>query len=142
MDLSQWQLATTSRARGRPVIHLVSLELSKAQWAFRRLPARAQRCINDGRRCFLDVPISFSVSMVMPRKSSLASFVLACLRNPLCLSITRYLPVVCRASSSGFDVWFSASGLNVLYDVRCVFFFVVPRPPDPFDYPQHRQVHN
>ena len=37
MDLSQWQLATTSKARRRPVIHLVSLELSKAQWAFRRL---------------------------------------------------------------------------------------------------------
>ena len=54
-----------------------------------------------------------------------------CLRNPLCLSITRNLPVVSRASSSGFDVWFSASGLYVLYDVTYVFFSSFP-PTRPF----------
>ena len=80
---------------------------------------RAQQCLNDG---LVDVPMSFSVSLVILRKSSLLSLVLACLRNPLCLSVTRNLPVVCRASSSGSDVWFSASGLNVLYDVTYVFF--------------------
>ena len=67
----------------------------------------------------------------MPRKPSLLSFVSTCSRNPLCLSITRNLPVVCRASSSGFDVWFSASGLYVLYDVTYVFFSSFP-PTRPF----------
>ena len=64
----------------------------------------------------------------MPRKPSLLSFVSTCLRNPLCLSITRNLPVVCRASSSGFNVWFSASGLNVLCDVTYVFFSSFAHP--------------
>ena len=67
----------------------------------------------------------------MPRKPSLLSFVSTCLRNPLCLSITLNLPVVCRASSSGFNVWFSASGLNLLYDVTYVFFSSFP-PTRPF----------
>ena len=97
--------------------------------------------IDASSTCLLDIPISFSVSLVMPRKPSLLSFVSTCLRNPLCFNITRNLSVVCRASSSGFDVWFSASGLYVLYDVTYVFFSSFP-PADPFDYPQHRQVHS